>query len=118
LASVNGAAPTIELLWWEGCPSWPEALEMLREAAREHGLDPEGIEMIEVTTDAEAERRRFAGSPTIRVGGEELQPPPPGEPFGLTCRVYRRRDGRVSPTPDPEDLRELLRRATNDRRER
>jgi hypothetical protein len=25
--------------------------------------------------------------------------------------VYRRRDGRLSPTPDPHDLREALRRA-------
>jgi hypothetical protein len=37
-------------------------------------------------------------------------PPPAGEPTGLTCRVYRRRDGRYSPTPDPADLREALRR--------
>ena len=30
------------------------------------------------------------------------------EPAGLNCRVYRRRDGRVAPTPDPEDLRDAL----------
>ena len=34
--------------------------------------------------------------------------PPQGEPFGLTCRVYHRRDGRVSPTPDPADVRAAL----------
>jgi hypothetical protein len=45
-------------------------------------------------------RERFVGSPTIRVDGVDVQPPV-GEPFGLTCRVYHRRDGRVSPTPDP-----------------
>jgi len=35
---------------------------------------------------------------------------PPGgdEPTGLTCRLYRRRDGRPSPTPDPADLRDAL----------
>ena len=33
------------------------------------------------------------------------------EPFSLTCRVYRLRDGRVSPTPDPEDVRAAVRRA-------
>jgi hypothetical protein len=112
---VNGT-PRIELLWWEGCPSWPDALEMLREAARAQGLDPEVIEMREVASDAEAKEQRFAGSPTIRVDGEELQAPSPEEPFGLTCRVYRRRDGRVSPTPDPDDVRELLRKATATRR--
>jgi hypothetical protein len=30
---------------------------------------------------------------------------------GLTCRVYRLRDGRFSPVPDPDDLRDALRRA-------
>jgi hypothetical protein len=115
LDPVNGGAPRIELLWWEGCPSWPKALETLREAAREQGLDPDLIEMREVTSDVEAKRERFVGSPTIRVDGEELQPPQ-DEPFGLTCRVYRRRDGRPSPTPDPDDLRDLLRKATNERR--
>ena len=30
------------------------------------------------------------------------------EPVGLTCRVYLRRDGRISPTPDPSDVREAL----------
>jgi hypothetical protein len=33
------------------------------------------------------------------------------EPIGLNCRVYHRRDGRISPTPDPDDLREALQRA-------
>ncbi len=32
-------------------------------------------------------------------------------PASLTCRGYRRRDGRISPTPDPEDLRDALSRA-------
>ena len=48
------------------------------------------------------------GSPTIRVDGADLQPAGE-EPAGLTCRLYRLRDGRVSPPPDPADLREALR---------
>ena len=40
--------------------------------------------------------------------------PPDDEPAGLTCRVYRLRDGRFSPTPDPADVREALRMATNE----
>jgi hypothetical protein len=38
---------------------------------------------------------------------------PGAEPAGLTCRVYRLRDGRVSAVPDPDDLRDALRRAMN-----
>jgi hypothetical protein len=37
-------------------------------------------------------------------------PPAETEPFSLTCRVYRLRDGRISATPDPEDLRDAVRR--------
>jgi hypothetical protein len=101
-------AARVELLWWEGCPSTPEALSGLREAMDELGLDPDGVEVREITTDEQADRERFAGSPTIRVNGRDVQPPPDGEPLGLTCRIYRLRDGRVSATPDPADLRETL----------
>jgi hypothetical protein len=104
------AGPTIELLWWRECPSWERALSDLREAVRAAGLDPGSIEVREVGTEAAAERERFVGSPTIRVDGEDVQPPGDDEPLGLSCRIYRLRDGRVSPTPDPEDLRDALER--------
>ena len=101
----------VELLWWEGCPSTEQALEDLRAVLAEEGLDPDAVELREVTSDEEAERERFHGSPTIRVDGQELLPPGDGEPMGLSCRVYRLRDGRPSPTPDPADVREALARA-------
>jgi hypothetical protein len=101
----------VELLWWEGCPSHPEALADLRDALREEGIGEERLEVRHITSEEEAERAGFPGSPTIRVDGEDVSPPGPGEPLGLTCRVYRLRDGRFSPVPDPADLREKLRRA-------
>ena len=100
----------IELLWWEGCPSYPQALDELKDVLCAEGLDPEGVQLREVESDEEAERERFPGSPTIRVDGEDVLPPGDGRPFGLTCRLYRLRDGRPSPTPDPADVREALRR--------
>jgi hypothetical protein len=100
----------VELLWWEGCPSTPEALEQLRQVMREEGLDPEEVETVEVESDEQAERERFPGSPTIRVDGRDVVPAN-GDPVSLTCRVYRLRDGRPSATPDPADLRDALRRA-------
>jgi hypothetical protein len=99
-----------ELLWWEGCPSHPRALEELRAVLSEEGLDPAAVELREVDSDEQARRERFPGSPTIRIDGEDVVPPGEGEPFGLTCRIYRLRDGRTSPTPDPADLREAIRR--------
>jgi len=107
------AAPSIELLWWEGCPSWPEALADLRAAAAGAGLDPGAIEVREITSWERAEAERFPGSPTIRIDGRDIDPSGAGEEEApaLTCRLYRLRDGRPSPTPDPADLREALERA-------
>jgi hypothetical protein len=100
----------VELLWWEGCPSHPEALADLERVLREERVD-EQVSMVEVESDEQAQREHFPGSPTIRLDGEDAVPADPGEPFSLTCRVYKLRDGRVSATPDPEDLREAIRRA-------
>jgi hypothetical protein len=102
--------PIVELLWWSGCPSWEEALAGLRARMAELGLDPESVDVREVATDEEAEREGFVGSPTIRVDGRDVQDPG-AEPAGLTCRVYRARDGRISALPDPADVREALREA-------
>ena len=84
---------------------------MLRDAMEEAGLDPGSAEVREIDTEESAGREQFIGSPTIRIDGEDIQPPVEGEPSGLACRVYRRRDGRTSPLPDPEDLRDALRAA-------
>src|SRR5918999_3063559 len=100
-------APTVELLWWRGCPSWEEALAELREEMRALGMDPEGVRVREVQTDEDASRQGFVGSPTIRVDGRDVQDPG-DEPSGLTCRIYRLRDGGISPLPDRADLREAL----------
>ncbi|CAN5458658.1 hypothetical protein BH20ACT15_BH20ACT15_11870 [soil metagenome] len=100
-------APRVEFLWWSECPSWERALAGLREAMAEAGLDPESIVEREIVTEADAEGEGFPGSPTIRVDGADVAPVE-GEPQGLTCRVYRRRGGRVSPLPDPQDVRAAL----------
>ena len=94
----------MEFLWWKGCPSSEEALAELREEMAALGLDPQTVQVREVSNDADAKREEFVGSPTIRVDGRDVQPPGE-EPVGLTCRVYRLRDGRVSALPDRADVR-------------
>jgi len=113
----------IEFLFWDGCPSHPEARALLAEVLAERGLEAE-VEEREVATTEDAERLAFPGSPTIRVDGADvanagrqaglgdvLIVDPRDEPPALTCRVFHRRDGRVSPTPDPDDVRDALRQA-------
>lgn len=97
----------IEFFFWEGCPSHERALEMLRDAMREQGIDERELRITKVLTDDDAARRDFPGSPTIRVNGVDVQDPG-DQPRGLTCRVYRKRDGRFSPLPDAADLRAAL----------
>ena len=102
--------PRVELLFWDGCPSHPQALADLRAAMADVGLDADQVTVREVASDARADRERFVGSPTIRIDGVDIDDPGE-EPFGLTCRVYRRRDGGISPVPDPADVRAALRQA-------
>jgi hypothetical protein len=102
------SGPTVELLYWRECPSWERAIALLRREMDAAGLDPESAVVREVGTEAAAWGEEFVGSPTIRVDGADIQPPGPDEPVGLSCRIYRRRDGRVSPLPDPGDVRAAL----------
>ena len=105
------STPDLELLWWEGCPSTEKALSELRDALRDVGLRDAEIRMREIENDIEAEQAGFRGSPTILIDGVDVAGASGDDQIGLGCRVYRRRDGRITPTPDPDDLREALRRA-------
>jgi hypothetical protein len=98
----------VELLFWAGCPSTPEAEELLEDVLRTRDLEVE-IERREVRTQQEAEASRFPGSPTIRVDGRDVDPAGAGARPALTCRIYHMPDGRASPVPTREQLEEALR---------
>ena len=100
--------PHVELLWWEGCPSHPQALAQLRAVLGEEGLDPEAIDVREVPNDETAEREGFVGSPTIRIDGRDVDPAGASSPPSLSCRIYHLPDGRVSPVPSREQLEEAV----------
>ncbi len=97
----------IELLYWNGCPSHPEALELLQTVLAERGLDAT-VELHEVRTDEEAQTLRFPGSPTIRVDGRDVDAAGADGRPALTCRIYYPADGPVSPIPSREQFEEAL----------
>lgn len=99
----------IHFLWWEGCPSHPKAWKRLQRVIQELNLQPT-IERIEITDDESAEKWRFPGSPTILVNGEDIDPAPP-DMYRLTCRLYRKDDGRPTPVPTESLIRRALLRA-------
>jgi hypothetical protein len=97
----------IELLYWDGCPSYPEALELLHTVLAEQGLEAT-VELREVRTDEEAQTLRFPGSPTIRIDGRDVDAAGAESRPALTCRIYHLADGRISPIPSREQLEEAL----------
>ncbi|GLY81976.1 thioredoxin family protein [Actinoallomurus iriomotensis] len=99
----------VELLWWDGCPSHDDAAELLRRTLAGLGRDDVQVVERQVTSRGEAQRLGFPGSPTFQVGRHDLFPD--GAPPALTCRLYRRPDGRGAPLPDTDDLAARLRAA-------
>lgn len=82
----------VQLLYLQGCPHWAEAEARLREALRETGHRTEGVELIRVTDDQQAQQLGFHGSPTILVNGIDPFPFEPGA-TGQACRLYRTPQG-------------------------
>ena len=97
----------VELLYWEGCPSYPEARTLLEEVLARAGVDAR-IQMREVETQEDAERLRFPGSPTIRIDGRDVDPAGAAARPALTCRIYHLPDGQVSPIPARDQLEAAL----------
>lgn len=79
----------IELLYFDGCPSYESLLPRLRELLTTAGIDDE-IELQRVETIEVAERERFLGSPTLRIDGRDVEPSAGDRrDYGLKCRLYR-----------------------------
>jgi hypothetical protein len=104
----QASSPTIELLYFEGCPNHEHAVALVKRAlAAEQITAP--IQFIRVETAAEAQRYDFYGSPSIRINGEDVAPPPAGATPGLACRVYQLPDGHLAPVPAYEVVVAALR---------
>jgi hypothetical protein len=89
----------VELLWFQDCPNHEDARSLLREVLRENGL-PEDFEDIDATDPERAEALRFAGSPSIRIDGVDVEPGfEEPEEYVPGCRLYRVAGGRLQGTP-------------------
>jgi len=105
-ASRRRNAMQMEILYFDGCPTYLEAEKSLRGVLEEEGVDVE-VELIAVNTNEEAQELRFAGSPTIRVDGRDLFTVPERAEYALGCRMYTTPEG-LRGSPTPEMLREAL----------
>lgn len=83
--------PKVEVLYSAGCPHAGEALRLTREVVDR--LLPGGeVEPILVESDEEAASRGFPGSPTVRIGGIDIDDHADAA-RGLSCRVYEAGSG-------------------------
>ena len=88
----------VEVLVVEGCPNAEPAVQLVRDAAAEAGIDPEIA--IVCINDLEAARTlRFLGSPSIRVDGADVEYGFDQRAASLGCRIYQGDSG-PSGVPD------------------
>ena len=78
----------VEILFFEGCPNHGPSVDLARAALRELGLAVP-VREIEISTDEDARRHRFLGSPSIRVDGEDIEPEARDRAdYAMSCRIY------------------------------
>jgi hypothetical protein len=96
----------IEILYFDGCPTYRAAEETLRGMLAEQGIEAE-VELVAVNTEEEAQRLRFPGSPTIRVDDRDLFPVAVRAGYALGCRMYATPEG-LKGSPSAEMVRASL----------
>lgn len=96
----------IELMYFEGCPTYGQAEKRLRSVLSEEGIEA-SLAMVCVGDHEEAERLRFPGSPTIRVDGKDLFGETERDGYSLGCRVYATPEG-LEGAPTEKMLRSAL----------
>ena len=96
----------IDLLFFDGCPSWQNGLENLKAALKAEGLEAD-IRLVRVEDDTESARLKFLGSPSYQVDGVDLWPEE-RKRYYLSCRVNITPQG-MKGVPTVELVREKLR---------
>ena len=98
----------VELLYFDGCPSWQSGLQNLHSALKANGLEV-SVELVQVMDNDDAARKKFLGSPSFRVNGGDLWEKK-RDTYSLSCRVYATPEG-MKGSPSVSMLREAIRQA-------
>jgi hypothetical protein len=105
----------VSFLYWPDCPSHDKGLLDLQTALAAEGVETD-IEIIEINSEEDARANRFVGSPSFRLNGRDIDPEgEKGQPYYLNCRIYHTDNGRVSPLPTINQLRQAVRTAREER---
>ena len=107
MSTASDGPVRIEILARKDCPSRGMAIAVVEKVVAETGV-PVRIEVVDMTSEAQARKRRFLGSPTVRVEGRDVDQRPNGRrEYTLADRVYRTDRG-LAGWPDAEWVREAL----------
>jgi hypothetical protein len=85
----------IDLLYFRGCPSYARTQADLADVLTASELDAT-VRLVSVQTLEQADALHFAGSPTVKVNGIDLENY--DGPGVLACRVYRENGGKGWPS--------------------
>lgn len=86
---------TIEILYFDDCPSWQHAWAELGVTLAETGVDAI-VRLRDIDTLPECDLQGFAGSPTVRIDGLDLEAY--DGPAVIACRRYEGNEGRGWPS--------------------
>lgn len=91
----------VQLLYFDGCPSYAQLLPRLRALVEQADVDAE-VELLRVDSLDAAVAEGFLGSPSVRVDGRDIEPGA-GErtDYGLKCRLYPTPEGLKGTPPEP-----------------
>lgn len=103
----------VEILYFEGCPNHTPVLKMVRRVLKREKIEAE-VRSVEVPDEKIAGSLRFLGSPSVRVGGLDIEPGRKDDSSFYGCRTYSV-SGKTAGVPPEEWLVEALRRTENEK---
>lgn len=98
----------IEFLYFNGCPNHKPALDLLQKILKEEAVNLP-VNEIDVLSEEMATETQFLGSPSIRLGGKDIEQgenAPAGD-YGIKCRMYLH-EGRSTGIPPEEMIRRAI----------
>ena len=99
--STKGQAKMkIELLYFNSCPSYKQALTNIKAVLKEKNLQAEVI-LVNVESEEKAKQVGFQGSPSVRINGKDIEGRDEG--YSFSCRIYSD-NGKPAVAPSKEAI--------------
>jgi len=98
----------VEILYTDACPFWKETLKTINDVVKELNIVIT-VKKTRITSEEEARRHRFPGSPTVRINGVDIDPAAKETEGYIGCRIYLY-EGRTYESPSKQMIKSALKR--------